>query len=277
MIRTAGPGDRPELEAVYNACFPGEEDFCHWFFGRVYCPESTLVWDEHGIAAAVQLLPVRLTLKGQEVPCTYIYAAGTLPQHRGRGLMGALLERSFVLSAARGDRLSVLITQEPSLVDYYARFGYRPVFARQEHRAPAAELPADTALFPMRDRDIAAAQRLYEAEQQGLHTLRDAAAWRLILEQYGKNAVVFRRGGQITAFALAESGKDCLTATEALGPDAPILMAALAGRRGVQSACWYGPVTSEAKVNGCARPLDEEGEALLKKLHGYGYLNVLFN
>ena len=55
------------------------------------------------------------------------------------------------------------------------------------------------------------------------------------------------------------------------------LLAALAGRRGVQSACWYGPVTSEAEVNGCARPLGEEGEALLKKLHGCGYLNVLFN
>lgn len=277
MIRRAEPGDRPALEQVYNACFPGEADFCHWFFGRVYRPENTLVWDEGGIAAAVQLLPVRLSADGAEIPCTYIYAAGTLPQRRGEGLMGALLKRSFALSAARGDGLSVLITQEPSLVSYYARFGYRPVFARRECLAQAAECPADAVISPAAPQDIPAMQNLYEQSQHGLYALRDDAAWTLILEQYGKNAVVLRRGRTVTAFALAEGGQDVLTAAEALGPDAQRLMAALARERGAQSARWYAPAESGGEVNGCARPLSQAGETLLDGMKSAGYLNVLFN
>ena len=46
MIRAARPGDEGALTAIYNACFPGEEGFCRWFFARVFRTENTLVWEE---------------------------------------------------------------------------------------------------------------------------------------------------------------------------------------------------------------------------------------
>ena len=279
MIRFAQPGDEPGLMAVYNACFPGEEGFCRWFFERIYRPQNTLLWQDGDILAAVQLLPVRLTLGGHEVSATYIYAAGTLPQERGKGLMGALLERSFAVSGARGDALSVLITQEPSLVRYYARFAYRPVFARQEHIVAARPLPAGMTVRRMRQDDIPAAQALYCMAHSGLCAVRAPAAWRVILEQYGTKARVLERGGRVTAFALVEAEDDCVTATEALGKDAPVLMAALAHAGKTADARWYGPArnAAEAAVNGCARPLNAEGASLLDTAAEFGYLNVLFN
>lgn len=279
MIRFAQPGDVPGLMTVYNACFPGEEGFCRWFFERVYRPENTLLWEENGILAAVQLLPVQLSMGERAIPCTYIYAAGTLPQARGKGLMGGLLERSFTCSAARGDVLSVLITQEPSLVGYYARFGYRPVFARQEQRAAAQPLPDGTAVRKMKAADFSAVQAIYCAAQKGLCAARDTAAWQLILEQYGDKALVLERGGQLTAFALVETEDGCVTATEALGQDAKTLMAGLADVCKAAGARWYAPVneTAQAAVNGCARPLDDRGRAIVETMSGFGYLNVLFN
>ncbi len=278
MIRAARAGDKADVMAIYNVCFPGEESFCRWFFDRVYRPENTLVWEQDGLAAAVQLLPVRLALGGRQVPCTYIYAAGTLPQLRGRGLMAALLERSFALSAARGDQLSVLITQEPSLIGYYARFGYRPVFARSLCTAQKGTLPADCVIRPMEPRDTGAVQGLYRAAQGSLYGVRGAEDWRLIAEQYGENARVLERMGRgVTAFALLEGGQDSLNATEALGPEAGLLMAALAGRHPSGTARWFAPAQRGGEPNGCVRPLTAFGERLLADMPGPGYLNVLFN
>ena len=142
MIRIASAADRAALENIYDVCFPGEPDFRQWFFDRIYRPENTLVWeDENGLCAAVQLLPVEISAGEKRLAATYIYAAGTLPAFRGRGLMAKLLERSFEMSAARGDRLSVLIVQEPRLFEYYSRFGYRPVFVRRQCSIGAAPLP----------------------------------------------------------------------------------------------------------------------------------------
>ncbi len=279
MIRAARPGDEGALTAVYNACFPGEEGFCRWFFARVFRTENTLVWEEQGsLTAGVQLLPVTLALGERKIQATYIYAAGTLPRFRGKGQMAALLRQSFAVSAARGDDLSVLIAQEPSLLGYYARFGYRPVFARRRRTAQARPLPREYGMRPMTLRDIPAAQSLYTAAQSGLHAQRDEDAWRLIVEQYGENAVVLEdaAGGPV-AFALLEGGDDRLCATEALGPGAELLMAAQAAERGLRLAEWFEPASGAGEENGCARPLSAAGAALLDAMPEPGYLNVLFN
>lgn len=278
MIGAARPEDKAAVMEVYRACFPGEEGFCRFFFDNVYRPDNTLVCRVEGkLAASVQLLPVRLHLGGAVVPATYIYAAGTLPQFRSRGLMSRLLRRSFEVSAARGDELSVLIVQQPSLLAYYARLGYRAVFARECFRVSADGGTAQPR--HMRPEDWRAADALYEDAQTGLHAVRAEKDWQIILRQYGEDAwVLTDDAGAVTAFALTEELKDgVLHATEALGGQSRELMAALAARKGAQAAEWFAPVCAAAEENGCARALTQNGERLLQQMRGCGYLNVLFN
>ncbi len=58
MTSWARERDEGELRALFDLCFPGEEDFGDWFFRQIWRPERTLVWRQSRIQAMVQLLPL---------------------------------------------------------------------------------------------------------------------------------------------------------------------------------------------------------------------------
>ena len=45
-ITKPSASDRPRLERIYNICFPGEEEYCRFFFDKVWKPENTLIAKE---------------------------------------------------------------------------------------------------------------------------------------------------------------------------------------------------------------------------------------
>ena len=280
MIRTAEGRDRPALEELYNLCFPGEPGFCRWFFDQVFRAENTLMLEEDGgLVSALQMLPVVLSCGQKEAPCGYLYAVGTRPGHRGGGRMARLMEAALEAMRRRGDCLAVLITQEPSLIRYYARFGFRPVFAREEKLAKAARLPQGFAVRAAEESDLPAMDALYRRACAGLwHPLRRDGDWKCILRQYGQEArILTGPDGQAAAYALLEEGGESPGATEAVGMLAPALMAEETARRGALQARWYAPPRCGGEENGCALALDARGEGILAGFGGHGDLNVLFN
>ncbi len=281
MIRPAEEKDRPALEELYNLCFPGEPDFCRWFFDCVYRPGNTLVLTEKNIlVSALQMLPIILSDGKRQANCGYLYAVGTRPEYRGGGRMARLLEESFAVMRGRGDSLAVLITQEPSLIRFYARFGFQPVFSRQMRRTDGNPLPQGYTARPAVERDIPVLDEIYSRGSAGIwHPLRSGEGWKRILRQYGKGArVLLAPGGRISAYALLEEGIGAPNATEAAGADVSALMAGEAARLGTGPAQWYGPsFSSDGEQNGCALALTDEGEEILACFGGRGYLNVLFN
>lgn len=70
-------------------------------------------------------LPCLLKLGKAEREAVYIYAAATAQSHRGIGYMGKLIEK-----VKKANRLIFLRPAEKSLVDYYARFGFKTVTAK---------------------------------------------------------------------------------------------------------------------------------------------------
>ena len=61
MMEWAKPGDKEALVELFHLCFPGEEDFCRWYFGRLWQPGQTLVCRRaEGIVAMLQLLHRRI-------------------------------------------------------------------------------------------------------------------------------------------------------------------------------------------------------------------------
>lgn len=67
---------------------------------------------------------------GELFSTSYFYALATLPEYRNRGTMGRLITDTLNDLYTSGGSLAVLIPAEPWLFDYYARFGFSPVFRR---------------------------------------------------------------------------------------------------------------------------------------------------
>lgn len=92
--------------------------------------------------AALQLLPYPMTFYGTVLPMDYISGACTHPDFRNQGLMSTLLQQALETMIQMDSVFTTLIPAEPWLFDYYARFGYAPVFQTYDtvHQNPSAEL-----------------------------------------------------------------------------------------------------------------------------------------
>lgn len=259
--------DREQLLALYRACFPEDDlQFWNWVFENLYAPENTLNARENGIiVASLQMIPCKMRLKKQLFAAHYIYAASTLPEKQGKGLMAGLLARAAEEGRKRGHDFSVLITQEDSLLDYYARFGYRPVccIGMGEPR-PVSGLGDVRIAAPA---DIAALTALYEAAAEGvLHGYRDESYWKLQLDLFGQGALVMETKGQITAYAFADERG----IIEAVGTEAGALAAHIQSGKP-----WRTLPTENSIPMGSIKPLNEDAEQIVEQ--NPCFLNLMYN
>ncbi len=266
----ARPGDEPQLLALYLRCFPDGPAFWQWFFEKgPYRPGDTLVWREgEQIVSSLQMLPVTLAQGKARSAAHYIYAASTLPEHRGRGRMGRLLAAAAEEGLRRGQQYSVLIVEEPSLLDYYARFGYLPQIRwKLQTASPAGLLPGERSR-PMRREDLPAADRLYEqAAGQLLSGVRPPEHWEKQLELYSNGAVVLEENNAVKAYCFADGA----VVSEAVGEGACRLAAQIAP--GCKRYPTPAPETDLAA--GSIRPLTEQAAGLLGDRPVY--LNLMYN
>lgn len=259
--------DREQLLALYRACFPEDEpSFWEWIFDRLYCPGNTLNLREEGrIVASLQMLPCALNLNGQIFSAHYIYAVSTLPEWQGRGLMAQLLQQAEEEGRKQGHDFSILITQEDSLLDYYARFGYEPRFLLG--LGEPADRAADGVIRTACEADIPVLNDLYEqATVDMLHGDRDARQWSLQLELFGLGAQVLERDGCITAYAFADERG----VIEAVGPDAAALAAHIQPGKP-----WRTVPVENARPMGSIKPLNSKARALMEQ--NRCFLNLMYN
>lgn len=259
--------DREQLLALYRTCFPEDDpSFWKWIFDRLYCPGNTLNVREAGrIVASLQMLPCSLRLNDQTFSAHYIYAASTLPERQGRGLMARLLEQAADEGRKRDQSFSVLITQEDSLLDYYARFGYEPQFMLG--MGQPGKKTEDGVLRTTCKADVAALNTLYEQAVSGLlHGDRDRRYWELQLELFGKGAQVLEQNGRITAYAFADERG----IIEAIGPDASALAAHIQPDKP-----WRTVPSKNTRPMGSIKPLNEKARNLMEQNHCY--LNLMYN
>lgn len=123
MIRFAKKEDTKEIVLLWEKCFK-KDNFSKWYFDNQYKPENTILDEDNGvITSMLQRLPYEIKNIGQ---ATYIFGACTHPDFRNQGLMAKLLEHSENLDKGKNIKASILIPQEKSLFDFYAKFGYEP-------------------------------------------------------------------------------------------------------------------------------------------------------
>lgn len=121
-IRLSVPGDEPELKRVWKAVFGDSDEYIDGYFDSLYSPGSAVVCEIGGrMAGAAHIIELGdlVTPEGDRQPCSVVYALGTLPEFRSRGV-GTRLTAAAAEISSRG-RVGVICPAEPSLFDFYRK------------------------------------------------------------------------------------------------------------------------------------------------------------
>ncbi len=128
------PGDRWEVEALYDLCFaPGREALSSYRLRDDVPPVaglSQVARDELGIlAGAIRFWPVHIEEEGEAIPAgakaqpvtaLLLGPVAVHPTHQGEGLGGSLIRDSLAKAAEQGWERVMLVGDAP----YYRRFGF---------------------------------------------------------------------------------------------------------------------------------------------------------
>ena len=143
----------PDIRRVWLKSFPEDTaEVVDTFLERVDITEECLIYCEDGRPVSVVfLLPLTLQLGDVPEAVQYIYAAGTDPDYRRRGIFGKLLRAAMEVGKELGQIASCLQPASEKLEQYYAAFGYHTFFqvyrvqwTRQELEAHCAAKQALT-------------------------------------------------------------------------------------------------------------------------------------
>ena len=128
----------PSMRTLWLEAFGDEDGFLDTFLKTAYEPARTRVLAEDGeVLSALYWLDA--SIGGRKL--AYLYAVATRKSHRGQGLGRRLLEDTHTHLAALGYAGAILVPSEPSLFDFYARFGYAPCAPMQTLVCEAAGEP----------------------------------------------------------------------------------------------------------------------------------------
>lgn len=132
IIRLSQKNDIDGIVSLWHEAFGDEDNEIMFFINRRYVPENTLIAEENGkIASMLFLLDGKMCIEGVDYPSYYLYAACTLKEFRGRGLMAMLLEEAKKVADSRGYDYICLMPGEKSLFDFYKKHGYKTVFSKK--------------------------------------------------------------------------------------------------------------------------------------------------
>lgn len=272
MIRRSTDADKEQLKQVYNEAFPGEEEFCRYYFDTHWRAESTLVYYEGDVmAAAVQDPLIQISVGDGIYDGSYIFAAGTRRKYRGQGIMGELLRQSFEEAQRLGRVFSALIVQVPSLLDYYSRFDYEiPV-----NVGKASVIGCNASGVRVRScqpSDLPEVLRIYEKETAELNALvRSIGYYETMLEVYGdKMSVLVTDDGNISAYGFEDKKDGIIYCPEVFGEHKE-LFASLVGAEYYHTSASQGSCLQI----GALKPLGKKGNELFNGKSVY--MNILFN
>lgn len=135
---------------LWLTAFPKDEkEFAEDFLNRFFEKNCRYIIKDCRLVTMLFLLDATLYSGDKEEQGKYLYAAATLPEYRGQGLMSELIEKAKYETASKGE---FLLTKpaSSSLFEYYGRFGFKTVaFAKEipytlkNQTAPLREITAE--------------------------------------------------------------------------------------------------------------------------------------
>ena len=112
---------------MWSACFGEEGGYSEFIFENLLSPENILVDFEGGRVRGMLCLEYMdiVDSGNKALPAAYVFGVATDPEHRGKGISSALMERVHAYLPSRGICCSALVPANDSLFDFYGKRGYK--------------------------------------------------------------------------------------------------------------------------------------------------------
>jgi GNAT superfamily N-acetyltransferase len=109
-----------QTRRLWKTCFHDSDDFLDIYFEEKYPHAHNVTLRPDGaVAAAVQVMPYRMTFYGAVLHTGYLSGLGVLPDYRHRGLASRLISRAHRDLYDQGATLSFLIPGDEALRHFY--------------------------------------------------------------------------------------------------------------------------------------------------------------
>lgn len=125
---------KESLARLWHTVFGDEYGFIELVFKSEYddCVLCFAELENERAVSAFYLIENTLKFEGRTFRGYYLYAAATLPECRGRGLMSSLIKQALEYCRQSGCDYVSLVPSEESLYSYYSRFGFLTAMYRCE-------------------------------------------------------------------------------------------------------------------------------------------------
>lgn len=144
QLRYAEERDRAGISDLWSVCFPGDEAFRDYFLDEIFDPACSFVYVEgERVVSMAHVIEMEFRYHSRTVPVGYIFAVGTDPAYRGRGLASGVLEHIFSELRQRDIPVAILVPQRDELFDYYRRYGFGEVFSLTHEKLRKKTIPTD--------------------------------------------------------------------------------------------------------------------------------------
>lgn len=119
------------LDGVRNlmkTVFHDSDEALDIFFSRVYDPQGNYCLSREGkVVSSAQALAYPMRYHGKRIDAIYLYAVGTLPEHRGQHLMTHLFKYMHRGLMCRAKTFATLLIEQAELQAMYEQLGYAQV------------------------------------------------------------------------------------------------------------------------------------------------------
>ena len=126
-IHLATAEDTHSISKIWSECFTDDTDYINNFLENCFPHTKTFLLtpeNEVNAVASLSVLPCYTNYNGKIYPGGYVYAVGTLPEHRGRSYSKYLTKEAF--RYARNEKLSFLVVKPAteSLYELYSKLSF---------------------------------------------------------------------------------------------------------------------------------------------------------
>lgn len=223
-FRLAKETDTEAIKRLWAYCFEREDHpFFTYYFNTAYAPEHTIVGiDRSYLVSMVHLRQSRISVRGVELPMSYLIGVATDPIARRGGIGGKLLKATLEELKERGQGLTILM---PSKAGFYQRYGWELYAHQWVQTMPIEELR------PLTDKELSFGMLrsprewkriagVYETYTKGLsgYAVRGEAEWVRLLESLFAEGVyigyVKNDSGQLEGYCVYRLGEPEIAVTE---------------------------------------------------------------
>ena len=126
-IHIATAEDTHSISKIWSECFTDDTNYINNFLDNCLPHSKTMLLtpeNEANSVASLSVLPCYTQYNGKNYQGGYVYAVGTLPEHRGKSYSKYLTEEAF--RYARNEKLSFLVVKPAteSLYELYSKLSF---------------------------------------------------------------------------------------------------------------------------------------------------------